>query len=448
MLTKYLLSTVVVCGIATAQYAPSVSGSTVAAAEINSKPAIQYGSGAPSSLNCTSGKDFYVDTSAHALYQCSVTGTPGTWILNALTTNPLSQFAATTSAQLAGVLSDETGSGAAVFANGPTITLPNATGLPLSTGVIGILPAANGGTGIANSTTMTLGTSPVNLATLGTGIMKNTTMTGALTIAAAGVDYAAAIGSSAAGVAFPGTCSNGDLWLVTGAFANPATHPSPGLYTCDGNLFFKLLGSAHETAGLWTGSAYSYTLPDSGSSYTFISQSPNHAIQTTLGVYPAATLHDSTVNLRVNGSNDSSFGTSVFEVQLNGISTRHLFLETFGQGGDLAADSIRYGEYTQSSIPSAPNLTDQQFCFGNALPTAGQYCPYILDKSGNYTRTVSTSVPGTPGAGSSVEYVDPTTKTPTAIDDAGNTTIMVRPFACTGGQHLAAVSAAGVATCN
>lgn len=60
---------------------------------------------------------------------------------DALTSNPLSQFAATTSAQLAGVLSDETGSGAAVFATSPTLVTPalgtpsavvltNATGLP------------------------------------------------------------------------------------------------------------------------------------------------------------------------------------------------------------------------------------------------------------------------------------------------------------------------------
>jgi hypothetical protein len=40
---------------------------------------------------------------------------------DALIANPLSQFAATTSAQLAGVLSDETGSGAAVFATSPTL---------------------------------------------------------------------------------------------------------------------------------------------------------------------------------------------------------------------------------------------------------------------------------------------------------------------------------------
>lgn len=43
---------------------------------------------------------------------------------DALTTNPLSQFAATTSSQLAGVISDETGSGALVFGTSPTLTTP------------------------------------------------------------------------------------------------------------------------------------------------------------------------------------------------------------------------------------------------------------------------------------------------------------------------------------
>lgn len=43
---------------------------------------------------------------------------------DALTSNPLSQFAATTSAQLAGVLTDETGTGAAVFGTSPTLTTP------------------------------------------------------------------------------------------------------------------------------------------------------------------------------------------------------------------------------------------------------------------------------------------------------------------------------------
>jgi len=48
------------------------------------------------------------------------TGPTGTG--DALVANPLSQFAATTSAQLAGVISNETGSGALVFGTSPTLT--------------------------------------------------------------------------------------------------------------------------------------------------------------------------------------------------------------------------------------------------------------------------------------------------------------------------------------
>jgi len=56
---------------------------------------------------------------------------------DALVANPLSQFAATTSAQLAGVLSDETGSGAAVFATSPTLVTPT-LGVATATSVNGL----------------------------------------------------------------------------------------------------------------------------------------------------------------------------------------------------------------------------------------------------------------------------------------------------------------------
>lgn len=50
----------------------------------------------------------------------------------ALTSGNLSQFASTTSAQLLGIISDETGSGAAVFGTSPSLTTPTIAGGALS----------------------------------------------------------------------------------------------------------------------------------------------------------------------------------------------------------------------------------------------------------------------------------------------------------------------------
>lgn len=81
---------------------------------------------------------------------------PATTGTVALTANKLSAFAATTSAELRGVISDETGTGALVFANTPTLVTPDigaATGTSL---VLSGDLTVNGTTTTLNSTTVTV----------------------------------------------------------------------------------------------------------------------------------------------------------------------------------------------------------------------------------------------------------------------------------------------------
>jgi hypothetical protein len=88
------------------------------------------------------------------------TGLPVATGISGLGTGVATFLATPTSANLRTVVSDETGTGALVFATGPTITLTNATGLPVATGISGL------GTGIA---TFLATPSSANLASAVTG---------------------------------------------------------------------------------------------------------------------------------------------------------------------------------------------------------------------------------------------------------------------------------------
>lgn len=214
---------------------------------------------------------------------------------DALTTQPLSQFAATTSAQLAGVISDETGTGSLVFANSPTLVTPNlgtpsainltnATSIPASQ-LTGTIPS-----GVLGNSTVNIGTTAV-LLNRASGALALTGITSIDGFAAA-VTLTADNTTNATNYPLFANAATGNLSprTDTGFTYNPST----GVLTST-TFAGALSGNATTATTLQTGRTINGTTFDGSANITITAA--------------AGTLTGTTLNATVTSSSLTSVGT-------------------------------------------------------------------------------------------------------------------------------------------
>ena len=188
----------------------------------------------------------------------NATGLPISTGVSGLGTGVATFLATPSSANLASAVTNETGSGALVFATSPALTTPNlgtpsaavltnATGLPLSTGVTGTLPVGNGGSGATTLTGVLFGN--------GTSAFTATALGGDVTLYGSNgtvpLFYSLGITTTTAAIGFARSSSTLNLNIPNADASNRGT-VSTGSQTFAGD---KTFSGAVTVSGLATASA-------------------------------------------------------------------------------------------------------------------------------------------------------------------------------------------------
>lgn len=188
----------------------------------------------------------------------------------ALKSGTLAQFAATTSAQLAGIISDETGSGSLVFGTSPTLTTPAITGGTINNASVGATTPSTGAFTTLSASSTVSGTgfstylaSPPAIGSTAPNTGKFTTLqaTGAITPSTTAGIIGTTLGDSANAGSIGEVISNSatNVSLTSGTTANVTSISlTAGDWDVSGTVRFNPAGTTTatlEVAGISTTTA-------------------------------------------------------------------------------------------------------------------------------------------------------------------------------------------------
>ena len=253
------------------------------------------------------------------------------------TTANLSQFASTTSAQLAGVISDETGTGVLVYSNSPTLVTPilgtpqsvnltNGTSLPISTGVSGLganvatFLATPSSTNLINAVTDESGTGTLVFNTspnINTSITTSSASFNLINATATTVNFAGAATTLNIGNASGNTSLNGNVTVggnLTVQGSNTIINANT-ITVSDKNIELGTIGSPTDTTADGGGITLkgttdkTFTWSNSTAAWTS-SEDLNLVTGKAYEINGTSVLSASALGSGVTGSSLTSFGTS------------------------------------------------------------------------------------------------------------------------------------------
>lgn len=280
------------------------------------------------------------------------------------------------SANLAAAVTDETGTGALVFANSPTLvtptlgtpasgTLTNATGLPLTTGVTGTLPIANGGTGQTTANAAFNALVPSQTGNSGKVLTTNGSSTSWTTsLTAAGSNTQVQFNSSGVFGASANLTFDGSTLTVNGIAVTRGANSVGTNTIIDSIMQFNTTGNNNVAVGsnalysnttgfyntaIGSGSMFNHTTGESNTALGFFSLRSN-----TTGNNNTA-VGSSTLGSNTTGANNVAVGEEALTQSTSSSNTALGFyaLRNLTSG----AGNIAIGEFAGSSVTTGGNNT-------------------------------------------------------------------------------------------